>query len=58
LLTKYKVSAAKTVQNITYTGDGFVSGFTEVIIVGGNTTTTAFTVTTDTNGNITAITQV
>lgn len=57
-LTAYKVSPTKRYSSITYNGDGFVSGYTEVLTVGGATTTTAYTVTTNVDGNITAIAQV
>jgi hypothetical protein len=57
-LTAYKVSPSKRYSSITYNGDGFVSGYTEVLTVGGVTTTTAYTVTTNVDGNITAIAQV
>jgi len=57
-LTAYKVSPSKRYSAITYNAGGFVSGYTEVLTVGGTTTTTAYTVTTDVNGNVTAIAQV
>ena len=57
-LTAYKVSSSKRYSGITYNGDGFVSGYTEVLTIGGATTTTAYTVTTNVDGNITAIAQV
>jgi hypothetical protein len=55
-LTKYKVSANKTVQNITYNASGYVDTYQEVVTIGGSAVTTSYTVTTNANGNITAIT--
>jgi hypothetical protein len=55
-LTKYKVSANKTVQNITYNASGYIASFQEVVTVGGSAVTTSYTVTTNASGNITAIT--
>lgn len=54
-LTKYKVSANKTVQNITYNASGYIATFQEVVTIGGTAVTTSYTVTTNANGNITAI---
>lgn len=55
-VTAYKVSPSKRYTGITYNEDGYVSGYTEVITIDGTSTTTAYTVTVDANGNITAIT--
>ena len=57
-VTAYRISPTKRYSGITYNAGGFVSGYTEVLTVGGTTVTTAYTVTTDANGNITAIAQV
>jgi hypothetical protein len=54
-LTKYKVSANKTVQNITYNASGYIASYQEVVTVGGSAVTTSYTVTTNASGNITAI---
>lgn len=54
-LTKYKVSANKTVQNITYNASGYIASYQEVVTIGGTAVTTSYTVTTNASGNITAI---
>jgi YD repeat-containing protein len=54
-LTKYKASANKTVQNITYNASGYIATYQEVVTIGGSAVTTSYTVTTNASGNITAI---